>query len=149
MPKTPTGSNLARLLARYSGRTLIVHAGFPGAWLGELLKQPGGGGHFRVDRRNVGRGRETPVEWLVARHLQGLELPLPLIVKITPEALYVRHLTRGGEPVHPSEIYWLIAEIEERFHARLLVDGASLRVEKGIDPDDNEARSFLDSIGEL
>jgi hypothetical protein len=147
MPTTARGSQLSRFLARYVGRTLIVHAGFPSDWLEELLKQPGGGGHFRIDSRQAGSSDPTPVEWLVRRHLLPLELPLPLIVKVTPEGLYVRHLTRGGEAVHPGEIYWLLDEIEERYHARLVVEGGSLRTEFGIDPADNEAKSFLDSLG--
>lgn len=149
MLQTSSGSNLSRFLARYTGRTLIVHAGFPDDWLEELLKQPGGGSHFRVDRRNIGQGRQTPVEWLVVRHLLALELPLPLIVKVTPGALFVRHLRGGGAPIHPGEIYWLLEEIEQRFHARLQVEGASLRVQRGMDPTDNEVKSFLDSLGEL
>ena len=149
MPTTARGPQLSRFLARYAGRTLIVHAGFPPDWLEELLKQPGGGGHFRIDSRLAANADPTPVEWLVRRHLLPLDLPLPLLVKVVPDALYVRHLVRGGEAVHPSEIYWLLDEIEERHHVRLEVDGASLRVEVGIDPADNEAKSFLDSLGEL
>ena len=149
MPTSARGSQLSRFLARYAGRTLIVHAGFPPDWLEELLKQPGGGGHFRLDCRQLGASDPAPVEWLVRRHLLPLDLPLPLIVKVTPEALYVRHLTRGGEAVHPGEIYWLLDEIEQRHHARLVVEGGSLRIETGIDPADNEAKSFLDSLGEL
>lgn len=148
MPTLSRGSPLERFLARYRGRTLIVHAGFPSDWLEELLKQPGGGGHFRIDSRQTG-GDPTPVEWLVRRHLLPLDLPRPLLVKVTADALYVRHLTRGGEAVHPSEIYWLLDEIEDRHHARLLIDGASLRVQVGIDPSDNEAKSMLDSLGGL
>lgn len=148
MPIPSHGAPLGRFLDRYRGRTLIVHAGFPGDWLEELLKQPGGGGHFRIDSRQAA-GDPTPVEWLVQRHLLSLGLPLPLIVKVTPAALYVRHLDRGGQPVHPSEIYWLLDEIEERHHACLRVEGATLHVETGIDPADNEAKSFLDSLGGL
>lgn len=143
------GPQLSRFLARYAGRTLIVHAGFPPDWLEELLKQPGGGGYFRLDSRQATNADPTPVEWLVRRHLLPLALPLPLVVKVTPGVLYVRHLVRGGEAVHPSEIYWLLDEIEVRHHARLDVDGASLRVTAGIDPADNEAKSFLDSLGEI
>lgn len=143
------GSALNRFIERYRGRTLIVHAGFPADWLEELLKQPGGGGHFRIDSRQTSTGRQTPVEWLVQRHLLPLELPLPLIVKVTPEALFVRHLTRGGEPVHPSEIYWLLDEIDERHHANLRVEGGSLHAVVGIDPADNEAKSFIDSLSGL
>ena len=49
------GPQLSRFLARYAGRTLIVHAGFPPDWLEELLKQPGGGGYFRLDSRQAYR----------------------------------------------------------------------------------------------
>lgn len=142
-------SLLNRFLDRYAGRTLIVHAGFPPEWLEELLRQPGGGGHFRLDLRQIGNGRPTPVEWLLERHVLPLGLPQPLLLKVTREWVYLRHLTRNGTVVHPSEIYWFLEEIEQRHHARLRIEGASLYAERGLDPADNEARSFLDSLGGL
>ncbi|APZ44254.1 hypothetical protein [Acidihalobacter ferrooxydans] len=149
MSPTASGSQLERFLNRYTGRTLIVHAGFPPDWLEELFKQPGGGGHFRIDSRQLNTGRQTPVDWLIRRHLLPLELPLPLIVKVTPAALFVRHLTRAGTAVHPSDIYWFLEEIDTRHHVRLRVDGGALRAETGLDPADNEALSFLESLGGL
>jgi len=147
--KMTAKSPLGRFLDRYAGRTLIVHSGFPPQWLEELLKQPGGGGHFRVDTRQIASGRQTPVEWLLQRHVLPLNLPHPLVIKVSRQAIYMRHLTRAGEVVHPSEIYWFVEEIEDRHHARLLIEGANLAAERGLDPAENEAKAFLDSLGGL
>ncbi|OBS09369.1 hypothetical protein Thpro_021697 [Acidihalobacter prosperus] len=125
---------------------LIVHQGFPPDWLAELLKQPGGGGHFRIDVRHFGEGDPTPVEWLVRQHVLPLSLPLPLLMRVTDEAIFLRHLTRGEQPVHPSEIFWFLEEIAKRHHARLRPDGASLEAETGMPLTDNEARAMLDSL---
>lgn len=146
MPLISIGSPLARFRARYQGRTLIVHRGFVPNWLAELLTQPGGGGHFRIDVRHFSTDDPTPVEWLVRQHVLPLELPLPLLIQVTDEALYLRHLLRGEQPVHPSEIFWFLEEIAERHHACLRPDGASLEAKTGMPLTDNEARAMLDSL---
>ncbi|MGD8643793.1 MAG: hypothetical protein PVI15_05870, partial [Chromatiales bacterium] len=76
-----------RFLERYAGRALIVHEGFPAEWLEELLKQPGGGGYFRIDIRSLERRRPSPVEWVVAEHILPLSLPLPLFVQVRDRSL--------------------------------------------------------------
>lgn len=131
-----------RFLRRYAGRCLIVHRGLPAGWLEELMKQPGGAGYFRLDARRPPGRRPTPVEWLVHRQLLPLGLPLPLLVRVEGEALYLRHLTRGGRPVHPSEILWLLDEIRDRHHARLRAAAGGFAVEPGLDPNDNTVQAL-------
>ncbi len=132
-----------RFLERYEGRALIIHAGFPPEWLEELLKQPGGGGYFRIDCRSLERRRPSPVEWVVAEHILPLALPLPLFVQVRSGSLRLRHLTRGSSPVHPSEILWFLDELDTRYHALLEVDGDRFAVRRGIEVGDNEALSML------
>lgn len=131
-----------RFFARYSGKCLIVHEGFEPDWLEELLKQPGGAGHFRIDARQAPGGRPSPVEWLVHEHLLPLRLPLPLLVVVRGDTLYVRHLNRGGHAVHPSEILWMLDEIETRHHARLMPTTDGFAVSQGLDPRDNYVESM-------
>lgn len=133
---------------RYTGRSLIVHRGFGGDWLEELLKQPGGGSHFRIDSRRLPCKRPTPVEWLVQTHVLPLALPQPLFLKVEGEAILARHLTRGDHVVHPSEIAWFLEELDTRHHARLVFNGeGGVRVENGLSVDDNEALSMLEQLG--
>ncbi|WP_018869029.1 MULTISPECIES: hypothetical protein [unclassified Thioalkalivibrio] len=140
---------MERFRARYTGRSLIVHRGFSGDWLEELLKQPGGGGHFRIDSRRLPAGRgATPVEWLVQTHVLPLELPQPLFLDIREEAMLARHLVRGEHVVHPSEIAWFLEELDTRHHARLeFVGNEHMRAEVGIPVEDNEALSMLEHLG--
>jgi len=139
---------MRRFLDRYTGRSLIVHQGFSGDWLEELLKQPGGGGHFRIDSRRLPRRRPTPVEWLVQTHILPLELPQPLFLDVREDAVLVRHLTRGGTPVHPSEIAWFLEELDQRHHVRLrLEEDGSAHAEPVLPLEDNEARSMLEHLG--
>lgn len=134
--------------ARFSGRNLIVHRGFPEEWLEELLKQPGGGGHFRLDARGLPAARPTPVEWMVQTHVLPLALPEPLFLCIREQDILIRHLRRGGSTVHPSEIAWFLEELEDRHHARLHFGNGSSRIEvtRGIPQNDNEALSMLEHI---
>lgn len=132
-----------RFLQRYAGRGLVVHEGFPVDWLEELMKQPGGAGYFRIDaRRRPGR-RSTPVEWLVHEHLLPLGLPMPLFVLVEGETLYLRHLTRAGLAVHPSEILWMLDEIRDRHHARLTAAAGGFAVTTGLDTRNNDVESIL------
>lgn len=139
---------LQRVRARYRGRSLIVHRGFPGEWLEELLKQPGGGGHFRLDSRALPAPHPTPVEWLVQTHVLPLELPQPLLLRFREEDVLVRHLERRGRVVHPSEIAWLLEELDARHHARLRFAPRSGAVEvvRGIRVNDNEALTMLEHL---
>lgn len=147
MSRISAGSPLTRFLARYRGRTLIVHRGFPPDWLNELLKQPGGGGHFRIDARQLSQGEATPVDWLLQRHVLPMDLPLPLLIKVDGDGtLYLRHLLRGSQAVHPSELYWFLEEIAERHHACLRAEDGTVITLPGIPLTDNEARAMLDSL---
>ena len=107
-------------LGRYTGRHLILHWGLDPFWVEELLKEPGGMGHFRIDLRQQPDRRPTPVEWVAHQQIAPLGLPLPLLAAVDGEGrITLRHLTREGEPIHPSELTWLRDELEDRFHARL------------------------------
>ena len=122
--------------ARFAGRTLIVHAGLSPGWVAELLKEGGGGAHFRFDARRRAPGPPTPLEWVVQRHILPLACPLPLLVKVDADCLYLRHLTRGGAAVHPSEIAWMLDELPRRAHWTLRMGGAA-RAAHGIPLNDN------------
>jgi hypothetical protein len=139
---------LQRFRDRFTGRTLILHCGFPAAWLAELLKQPGGGGHFRLDIRLLPTLRPTPIEWLVQTQLLPLDLPLPVLVRVRERDLLARHLQRHGSPVHPSEIGWFLEELDQRFHARFVFSDTPgmMHLERGLAMDDNEALSMLEHL---
>lgn len=134
----PASRDLDRFFARFYGRSVIVHAGFAPEWLEELLKQPGGGGHFRLDVRHGPETRPTPIERVAHEHILPLGLPLPLILKVDTSSLLVRHLTRGGVPVHPTEILDIIGEIDDRHHARLMRRGRGFEVAWGLPVRENE-----------
>lgn len=126
-------------LARYAGRHLILHRGLDPFWVEELLKEPGGMGHFRIDLRQQPGKRPTPVEWVAHEQIAPLALPLPLLAAVDREGrITLRHLTRGGEAFHPSELAWLRDELDQRFHARLhpAAEGG-FEVEWGIPVEDN------------
>jgi hypothetical protein len=139
---------LERFRVRFSGHTLIVHRGFSGDWLAELLQQPGGGGHFRLDSRRLPTARPSAIEWLVQVHVLPLELPQPLLLRVREQDVLVRHLDRGGRAVHPSEIAWFLEELETRHHARLRFGNGPGRIDaiRGIPVDDNEAMSMLEHL---
>lgn len=139
---------LQRFRDRFTGRTLILHGGFPADWLEELLRQPGGGGHFRLDIRALPASRPTPVEWLVQTHVLPLDLPLPMLMQVRERDVLVRHLHRRGNAVHPSEIAWFLEELDTRHHARLLFSDAPGRIdaERGLKIDENEALSMLEHL---
>ena len=132
-----THSLLAGFFERYTGRTIITHAGFPSDWLAELLKQPGGGGHFRMDARHPPAARPSPAEWVIHTHVLPLDLPLPLLIVVRADVLYVRHLVRRARPVHPSEVLWILNEIPTRHHALLRPVAGGFAVERGIPVEDN------------
>ncbi len=141
--KSPDPARLIEgLMRRYMNRSLIVHEGFAPNWFEELLKLPGGAGHFRIDVRTPWGRRASPVQWFVHTQILPLALPLPVFVLLKPEGIYVRHLTRGGASVHPSELLWFIDEIEARHHALLKVCDAGFAVTRGIDVRDNEAEAI-------
>lgn len=133
----PPDPPLARFLARFAGRTLIVHAGLSPGWLEELLKEGGGAGHFRFDVRHPRAEPPTPIEWVVHRQLLPLGLPLPFLVKVESGRLLLRHLRRRGAPLHPSEIAWILREIETRHHWHLVRQGEGLAPHAGLVPEDN------------
>lgn len=142
------GSPLSRFFTRYRGRTVIIHRGFPRNWLTELLKQPGGGGHFRIDITNIHKAGQSAIEWIICRHILPFELPLPLLMQVTADdTIYLRHLLRDGQhPVNPGEVFWFLQEITNRHHACLYRDGISLRAESGMPLVDNVARAMFESF---
>lgn len=136
-----------RFLDRFAGRTIIVHSGFPPEWLEELLRQPGGGGHFRLDVRHINDRHPTPIEWFAREHVLPLGLPLPLLVHVGDRHIRIRHLTRGEQPVHPAEIQWFLDEMDERHHVRLRITRGDFVPEPGIPFSDNDARAMMEHIG--
>lgn len=133
----PPAPPLDRFLTRFAGRTLIVHAGLSAGWVQALLEEGGGAGHFRFDTRRSPGEPPTPVEWVVHRHLLPLGLPLPFLVKVETGRLLLRHLRRGDAPAHPSEIAWMLREMETRHHWRLVRQGDELAAHAGMDVADN------------
>ena len=132
---------------RFAGKYLVVHRGFEGNWLEELLKQAGGAGYFRIDLRQVDRRKPSPVEWVVQTCIEPLGLPWPVFVDVREDELLVRHLTRGDHAVHPSEILWYLDEIDTRHHARLTRTAPDrLETIRGIPVEDNEPESMLSSL---
>ena len=134
---------LDQFFARFAGKYLVLHAGFEGNWLEELIKQPGGAGYFRLDLRQMERKRPSPLEWVVQQYIEPHGLPLPLFALVREDTLLLRHLRRGSQAVHPSEILWFLDEIEPRHHLKLTLKGASLEATPGIPPEDNEPLSML------
>ncbi|MEJ2554528.1 MAG: hypothetical protein P8079_11235, partial [Gammaproteobacteria bacterium] len=108
-----------------------------------LLKQPGGGGHFRVDVRPPAERRLSPVEWVTREQVLPLDLPLPLLIVVRDDTLLLRHQTRAGLPDHPSEILWFLDEIDTRYHARLRRGAEGFESEYGIDIKDNEPEAMF------
>jgi hypothetical protein len=96
---------------RYRARTLIVHTGLTIDWLEELLKQGGGGGHFRIDARLTPARTPTPVEWVVHGFILPLGLPLPLIARVSDDSIGIRHLVRHGAVCHPTDIAWILEDM--------------------------------------
>ncbi|MBU2754301.1 hypothetical protein HFU84_05740 [Acidithiobacillus sp. CV18-2] len=130
-------SLLDRFFTRFARRSIIVHAGFPEGYFAELLKQPGGGGHFRVDVRIAPSNPPSPMDWVIHKQVLTLDLPLPLLIKVGEEELYIRHLVQGKTAGHPSEILWMMDCLGERYHARLRRSRGSLLAERGMDVSDN------------
>jgi hypothetical protein len=126
-------------LARYAGRHLILHGGLDPFWVEELLKEPGGMGHFRIDLRQQPGKRPTPVEWVAHEQIAPLGLPHPLLAVVDRQGrVTLRHLTREEGPIHPSELAWMRDELDDRFHARLHPDAeGGFTTEWGIPVADN------------
>jgi hypothetical protein len=140
----PSVANLRqRFFDRYAGCTLILHQGFPEGWLGKLVHEPGGGGHFRIDVRQPaysGRPprRPAPVQWLVREHVLPLGLPLPLLIRVEDrDHLRVRHLRRHGGICQPEEVGMIYEDMAARPHALLLPEDDGFAVDWGIDVEDN------------
>lgn len=133
----------AAFFQRYRARTLIVHTGLSIDWLEELLTQGGGGGHFRLDARMVPARTPTPVEWVVHDFILPLQLPLPLIARISADSIRIRHLVRHGSTCHPADVGWILEDMGDgvggpgRAHAVLYPHGDGFRAERGIPIDDN------------
>ncbi len=122
---------------RFSGRTVIVHCGLDVRWLTELLATGGGGRHLRFDLRHAQSRPVSPLEHVIQRLILPLALPLPLILRIDPDAILVRHLLRSGTICDPSETAWILDEIGTRFHAALRRDANGMRLERSLPPEEN------------
>lgn len=129
---------LSLFVERFRGCTIIIHEGLSIGWVEELMKEAGGGAHFRFDVRNAPGRPPTPIEWLVHRHVVPLRLPLPLLMRVERRNLYLRHLTRNGRIVHPSELYWMLREFPERSHFCLNLAHGAVVPQPGIALDDNK-----------
>jgi hypothetical protein len=134
------GGEWERFRARFAGRTVIVHAGLTPGWVEELLKEGGGAGRFRFDVRPAPGRRPTPIEWLVHTQLLPLGLPVPFLFRVEADGVRLRHLVRNGTPVHPSEIAWMLRELDTRYHAFVHFSGKSRRVTRGMSERDNAVR---------
>ncbi|MCE5388346.1 MAG: hypothetical protein K0041_07190 [Acidithiobacillus sp.] len=126
-----------QFFARFTGRHILAHAGFPPGYLAELLKQPGGAGYFRVDLRIPHSNPPSPLEWVIHQQLGALELPVPYFVQVSEDSLYVRHLVQGEGPGHPSEILWMRDSLGDRYHYLLRSQGPTFQVVPGMPLDDN------------
>ncbi|MHB1951513.1 MAG: hypothetical protein ACYCQK_08560 [Acidiferrobacteraceae bacterium] len=129
-----------RFFQRFSGRSLIVHAGLDVEWLEALLKVGGGGSHFRVDTRHLPARRPTPVEWAVRRFILPLGLPEPMVVIVHDHALTVRHLRRGRHILDPAEIPSVVDDMKQRSRAHASIDcrDGRITVSRGMNIDDND-----------
>ncbi|MEL5848354.1 MAG: hypothetical protein U7M05_03205 [Candidatus Igneacidithiobacillus chanchocoensis] len=133
----PMESLLDRFFTRFAKRSIILHRGFPDGYFAELLKEPGGAGHFRVDLRIAASQPPSPMDWVVHQHILPLQLPVPLLVKVDEDCLYLRHLLHGDKAGHPNEILWMMDSIRERYHYRLQRQGPSFLAEPGMAVEDN------------
>lgn len=131
------GGAWERFRERFAGRTVIVHEGLTPGWVEELLKEGGGAGHFRFDVRQPPGRRPTPIEWLVHNQLLPLRLPLPFLLRVEDAGVRLRHLVRNGAPVHPSEIAWMLRELDSRYHAFADFSGEAVRVRRAMAESDN------------
>lgn len=134
-----------RFLQRFDGRMIVMHDGLSIGWVSELLKEAGGGGVFRFDLRPPLSGRPTPIEWVGHRWVASQGLPLPVLVRVRDGELQLRHLTRNGHPVHPSEINWMLPEMDAgRVHMVLRRSGEGFLPARGIPVSDNAVRFEID-----
>ncbi len=104
---------------RFSVRTIVVHDGLRGEWIPKLLKVGGGVGHLRFDLRQVLSQLPTALEWVVRQHILPLSLPAPLLLKVGPATILIRHLVRHSAVCDPAEIARIRDEIDGRFHVTL------------------------------
>ncbi len=128
---------MEQFLGRFYGRGVIVHAGLSPGWLRELERERGARGLFRFDVRRRRLRRPTPMERVVLEQVLPRGLPLPLLMRVEHDGLRLRHLTRGGHPVHPSELPGILAELDRRYHLWLRVRGRRLTPHPGIPAADN------------
>ena len=129
---------------RYAGRSLIVHEGLPDGWLGKLMHEPGGAGHFRIDVRQPAfrpaapRRELYPVQYLVREHLLSLQLPLPFLVKVEDrDHLRARHLRRHGGVCDPAEVAMILEDMTQRPNALLVPEDGGFAVDWVLEVEDN------------
>jgi hypothetical protein len=128
---------MERFLERFYGRMVIVHAGLSPGWLRELERERAARGIFRFDVRRRVRRRANLMESVILGQVLPRGLPLPLLVRVEHDGLRLRHLTRRGHPVHPSELGAILAELDRRYHFWLRLRGRRLAPHPGIPPADN------------
>lgn len=133
----PSPDPMERFLERYYGRMVIVHAGLSAGWVRELERERAARGVFRFDIRRRNRRRGSLMESVVLGQVLPRGLPLPLLMRVEHDGLRLRHLARGGRPVHPSELGPIFAELDRRYHLWLRVRGRHLAPHPGIPPADN------------
>lgn len=133
----PSPDPMERFLERFYGRMVIVHAGLSPGWLRELERERAARGIFRFDARRRSRRRDNLMESVVLGQVLPRGLPLPLLMRVEHDGLRLRHLTRGGHPVHPSELGPILAELDRRYHLWLRMRGRHLAPHHGIPPADN------------
>lgn len=123
---------------RFTGRTLIIHDGLPVWWSGELAALAGGGAHLRLDIRRIGHKRLTPVEWITRQHILSANPPLPALVRVEQQRiLRIRHLRQGEHLVQPSDLWWILQELDRRWHFCIHLQDDH-RLHTGIALHDNE-----------
>lgn len=130
--------DVKQLLARLDGKSIILHSGFPPDWLPELLRQPGGGGHIRINLSLQNNKNPTALEAFLYRHVVPLPGAIPGMVKIEQENIFIRGLIRAEQWMHSYEAGDLLNEINQRFHYRLDFSQATPRVEVGLDLNQND-----------
>lgn len=134
----------AQFLKRYHQSVLIIHQGFTKGWLEQLFKVPGGAGYFRIDLCQLKQKPITPLSWLVYEYILPHQLPYPLLLQVGEDGLRLRHLTRSGKPIHPSEIFFFLEEIATRYHIYLLPDEQGFVAKKGLAIHENDIESFYE-----
>lgn len=132
-----------RTYNKFVNKTVIFHHGLEPGWLEELLKQPGGGAHFRVDCRQINKETPTPIEEFYLNIVQPLTLPKLVLLKFENGYVLIRHLQNGNACLLASDIAWILDELDQRFHFKISLNKDNkIIIEKGIEITDNKLEYF-------